>query len=102
MLVDAPHTLVVVAIGPDQLGAVGRVAACGATTPQRCALGKAPAVSKKCLLQDDAMLGLGRAATRRRPLLEAADQVVIDVAHQQLAHLTTPVGQQGHRTSVLP
>jgi len=36
------------------------------------------------------VLGLDAAARRGRPLLEPADQLVIDLAHEQLAHRPPP------------
>src|SRR5919106_4055401 len=78
--------MIAIAVSADQFGAIRRLAARGQAPPSRSSLGEALAAGAKCLFQNDAVLRLCRATVGGGPLLQSPDQVIIDVAHQQLSH----------------
>jgi hypothetical protein len=78
--------VVAVTIRSDELGAIGRLAARSQATPTRRPLREACAAGTKRLLEDDPVLRLCGHAFRGSAFLETPDKIIVNVAHQQLAH----------------
>ena len=78
--------MIAVAIGADQVGAIGRLAASGQATPTRRALGEALVTRPERLFQNDTVLRLCRAAVGGRTPLECLDEALVELSDSQLRH----------------